>query len=375
MFCIILFSLYSCTDFQSETFVVTFDAKGVTAPEVQYVQRGNKVIKPTAIREGYLLEGWYTSSDNGITFDEEWIFLTKCVTQDITLYANWIKITNGMNLDLTLVSIGEKDKIYTIPLGAQPYSGKTAQVKGGYQMAKTETTYELWYEVRTWAEANGYYFQNKGNEGNDGVAGAPPTDSRLEPVTNVSWHDAIVWCNAYSQYNRLDPVYRTSEGVAVKDSRNAPQVDAVIQTDKNGYRLPTSDEWEMAARWLESWVDSVYGVECEHVKGRIWVIGEYASGVYLSDRNLPYQYGWCADNSNGTTHPVATRKENLLGIYDMSGNVDEWCFDWHPEYIGESRVLRGGSYNNTVRRMQVGDTHAFHPAAIDGSVGFRFVRK
>ena len=129
-------------------------------------------------------------------------------------------------------------------------------------LVTTQTTYELWYEVRVWAEAHGYHFQNQGREGHDGTIGSAPTAAKLEPVTTVSWRDTIVWLNPLSEMSGYNPVYRTSGGAIIKDSRNANAVvvDAAVQTSNNGYRLPTRNEWEMAARWkndTESTDDSI----------------------------------------------------------------------------------------------------------------------
>ncbi|MDR0997969.1 MAG: formylglycine-generating enzyme family protein, partial [Treponema sp.] len=83
-----------------------------------------------------------------------------------------------------------------------------------FYLAKYETTYELWYEVYQWATTSGgYTFANPGQEGHNGTAGAAPTEAgKTEPVTTISWRDAVVWCNAYSEKSGKEPVYYTDSG-------------------------------------------------------------------------------------------------------------------------------------------------------------------
>lgn len=98
-----------------------------------------------------------------------------------------------------------------------------ATVDNAFLIGETEVTYELWYAVRVWAEANGYIFQNDGKEGNDGTAGEAPTVAENEPVTTVSWRDSVVWLNALSEMDGKAPVYRTiadgDENTIIRDSR------------------------------------------------------------------------------------------------------------------------------------------------------------
>ena len=119
-----------------------------------------------------------------------------------------------------------------------------------FKMGKYLVTYNLWYTVYTWAIANGYTFANAGAEGSNGTVGATPTTAKYQPVTTISWRDAIVWCNAYSQEAGLTPCYAYSSAV-IKDSTNATACDsAVCAWTNNGYRLPSEGEYQYAASYI-----------------------------------------------------------------------------------------------------------------------------
>jgi formylglycine-generating enzyme required for sulfatase activity len=181
-----------------------------------------------------------------------------------------------------------------------------------FELGETEVSYELWYDVRIWAEEHGYKFQNKGCEGSEGIEGNEPTEAKLEPVTNVSWQDCIAWLNAYSEINGLKPVFTFENGDIVKSSEESPKnYDNIVQTSSDGYRLPTAREWEVAARYID---------------GTNWTPDNFASGANADSRNESATSEVAVYNTTKTA-PVATKKPNALGIYDMSGNVNEWCFD------------------------------------------------
>jgi formylglycine-generating enzyme len=205
----------------------------------------------------------------------------------------------------------------------------------------------------------------------EAIMGENPSDfkGQQRPVENVSWFDAAVFCNALSEKTGRKAVYVEKNGQPFgkeKDHWALPN-DGRVQRDlkANGYRLPTEAEWEFAAKGGD--------------------IGENGHTFEYAGSDLLEQVGWYDKNSNQETQEVRLLLPNALGLYDMSGNVWEWCADWHADYKpgkqdnpqgpeqGVYRVFRGGGWNSAPRRCRTASRYHYGPAARDGALGFRLV--
>jgi len=172
------------------------------------------------------------------------------------------------------------------------------------------------------------------------------------PVEQVSWFDVVGFCNGLSVKEGFEPCY-TISGTSV-----------TCDFSKNGYRLPTEAEWEYAA------------------KG-----GRSSRGYKYAGANDVGEVGWYSANSGRTAHPVGGKQANELGLYDMSGNEYEWCWDWYGGYSagpetdprGPSsttllRVLRGGYLLSDAAGLRVSVRVSVAPSGRDDYGGFRLAR-
>jgi formylglycine-generating enzyme required for sulfatase activity len=239
----------------------------------------------------------------------------------------------------------------------------------GYWMGETEVTQELFQAVMG---VNPSYFDNS--------IGREPDSGELQnqrPVEMVSWYDAIAFCNKLSLLDSKEPVYSV---ISVPDWNTVtiPTIDdpdwnnATMDTTKDGYRLPT----EMEGMWAAIGADkTVQPNTTGYNKPFAGSTGSNSIGDCV----------WYDDNSNSKTHEVGKKAANELGLYDMSGNVVEWCWDRHGSYpgvdqtdpqgasLGTERVYRSSGYNHSAGSMRLGNRGHSTPQFLGSNQGFRVV--
>ncbi len=314
----------------NSSYTVTFNANGGVgemAAQIFEAETPALLSANTYTRVGRLFAGWATTATGTEEYADQ---ASYTATEDATLYAVWN--TAGCQLaEMVYVEGG------TFEMGnsnSDEYPGERpvhTVTLSSFYMCPYEVTQAQWWAVM--GENPSYYSGNN------------------LPVEDISWYDAIEFCNALSESEGLAPCY-TVNGT-----------DVTLNPSANGYRLPTEAQWEYAARG-----------------------GAQSQGYLYSGSDNIDEVAWYYENSNLTTHPVGTKQPNELGLYDMSGNVWEWCWDWYSDYSSDSqtdpvgptsgmtRIYRGSGWAYNAVSCRVTNRKSYTPSYDFNFLGIRLVR-
>ncbi len=278
----------------------------------------------------------------------------------------------------------------------------TAIVDQSFFIGETEVTAALWSAVNTWAEDGTQDHDGDGltnsADGDDDLytIASAGSGSGTQPVYSVNWRSAMVWANALTEYYNttysasLECVYtsdatystciRTSTNSAI-DTTQGSQDNPYVNPHAKGFRLPTANEWELASRFIED----------KNQDGDILDSTEYYPGNFASGADDAYDQvagiDYDSDGFTQSSNQVAVfspsslanvkslaNSENRLGLYDMSGNIYEWSFNWYPGKENTERTTHGGCYGTGSSTLQVGMLSSYTAIAPSAAIGFRIVR-
>ena len=304
-------------------YTITFNANGGSGTMSALTVKEGASQKLTAnsfTRTGYIFTGWNTKADGSGTSYTNGQTITP--TSNLTLYAQWEKLISGTTFTTTVNGVSFKMvgvEGGTFTMGATSEQGSDATSDETPTHKVTLSSYSIGETEVT-------------QELWKAVMGSNPSyfSGNQNPVEQISWND----CQTF--------------------------ITKLNQLTGNKFRLPTEAEWEFAARG-----------------------GNKSKGYKYAGSNTIGNVAWYTDNSSSKTHPVKQKAANELGLYDMSGNVYEWCQDWYGSYnssaqiyptgssSGSSRVRRGGCWNGSAKLCRVSCRSNYTPSITNYIMGLR----
>ena len=218
------------------------------------------------------------------------------------------------------------------------------------------------------------------------------------PVDGVTWYDAVWYCNALSEKQGVAPAYNIEvKSVDKRDWKtgyNIIEATVTLIKGSKGYRLPTEAEWEFAARggdqnvddWNYMYSGAVTATKELYLQARLSDLDAIAWYKYNNITGITQEYPVTDTDAGRGSHQVGKKLPNGLGLYDMTGNINEWCYDWHGTVNagtetdpigpveGSDRVLRGGAWNSNGYDSTVSKRSFYDPFGRFGYFGFRVAR-
>jgi formylglycine-generating enzyme required for sulfatase activity len=287
--------------------------------------------------------------------------------------SNWVDYvrvpaTNGVTTN-RIYDLNPPSGMVLIPAGSFTMGGSGSDelplhtvYVSAFAMDQYEVTKAQWDEVYNWATNHGYSF--------DYGARGKATN---HPVHTVTWYDAVKWCNARSEKEGRVPEYYTSAAQTTVCRTGQTNVQNAWVKWSSGYRLPTEAEWEKAARGGASGQQFPWGNTISWSQANYYAFEGYHPTFAVGGQ--PY------------TSPVGYFAANGYGLYDMAGNIWEWCWDWYGSYSSgaridprgpggflEYRILRGGDWGHYAGITCCAYRGYYYPGVAINYIGFRCVR-